>query len=202
MASTFKEICKQFDINPNDPDADERLLKALHAADGNKRKRGREREWTGERQVEFMLDEGDAYLEFIKTHPGREPKKKELAPILKRLFPTKYGDYSNDRLRTMLSDAHLRDADLRPLWKNKEAMEKFLSEMPDISLLRCERIERKIQDEKLPDREKRRLSAIIYFVRSISKFKDLMGWDDRQHRVFLEKAIEAVRPGESLDEPP
>ena len=92
-------------IDHSKNDADKRLLSALRAGNKTKKKAGRKREWTGNRQFDFFWDCVQAEI-LCKKKLHRRPKKKELAEEMVRLYRDKYGDA--DRIRTMLSGAHLR----------------------------------------------------------------------------------------------
>jgi hypothetical protein len=105
IAYDYEKLCEHFGIDHSKNDADKRLLSALRAGNKTKKKAGRKREWTGNRQFDFFWDCVQAEI-LCKKKLHRRPKKKELAEEMVRLYRDKYGDA--DRIRTMLSGAHLR----------------------------------------------------------------------------------------------
>jgi hypothetical protein len=82
---TFKKACKHFGIDPDSDDADECLLKALHAADDNKKKRGPALDLDTKRFREacFIVDQAAVQKDFKEQH-RREPSKREMAKALVR----------------------------------------------------------------------------------------------------------------------
>jgi hypothetical protein len=55
IAYDYEKLCEHFGIDHSKNDADKRLLSALRAGNKTKKKAGRKREWTGNRQFDFFL---------------------------------------------------------------------------------------------------------------------------------------------------
>lgn len=88
IAYDYEKLCEHFGIDHSKNDADKRLLSALRAGNKTKKKAGRKREWTGNRQFDFFWDCVQAEI-LCKKKLHRRPKKKELAEEMVRLYRDK-----------------------------------------------------------------------------------------------------------------
>jgi hypothetical protein len=139
-AYDYEKLCEHFRIDSNADDAGERLLVALRGS-GAKQKRngGRNREWTRERLLEFWMDCVQAEITYKKKF-HRGPNKKQLAEVMARLYRGKYGDA--DRIRTMLSGAHVRY-----IKKDKQREKELFSETPSLEFIMSQMADRGLSGE-------------------------------------------------------
>jgi hypothetical protein len=144
--ATFVEACNHFGIDSKGARAKDRLLARL-LNDLNLKSRGRPRTWTTAQAVQFTLDRMCAQLWL--QHQGKPSRRKDVAKLLRRTFPAKYGKFKISWLVHLLSRMYVDDP------------ERFVEEFDRIMREKFQGGYAGLVSEGTPDATDRRMSATV-----------------------------------------